>query len=108
MRRPSEKISGGRFSWGDVLLRPAKSEIGGDLQPSIPTHDLTGFERSDKNVPVTPLDEYNARLLDNVKPRKWMDPLPGDGKWDIGVLEIGQKCDLGIIWWRSERVRVDW
>ena len=80
--RKSEKPGGGTFSWGDALLRPAAATASqGDLQPSLYSYDVTGVTGSEKNVPVTPLDEYNVTLLDNVKPKNWKDPDPGDAKW---------------------------
>lgn len=34
-----------------------------------------------KNPPLAPLDEYNIKLLDNVKPADWQDPEPGNEKY---------------------------
>jgi len=78
-RRKGEKPGGGTLSWGDALLRPSVNKSSEQFQPSIPIHDVTGMTGSE-NIGVSPLDEYNIKLLDNVKPKNWTDPEPGDTK----------------------------
>ena len=37
---------------------------------------------------VTPLDEHNVKLLDNVHPAKWIDPVP-EGNYNMVVIGAG-------------------
>ena len=77
--RQSEKQGGGAFSWGDALLRPSTTLMATEsFQPSIPISDLAQVSGEVTHPPVTPLDEYNVKLLDNCKPQNWQDPDPGD------------------------------
>ncbi|KAG5182768.1 mercuric reductase [Tribonema minus] len=46
------------------------------------------FEATELAVGVSPLDEYNTTLLDNVHPPAWIDP-PGDGTYNLVVLGAG-------------------
>jgi pyruvate/2-oxoglutarate dehydrogenase complex dihydrolipoamide dehydrogenase (E3) component len=71
---------GSSVRWADFLgaLTPA-SPAEGDLQPAIPEPDvdLGNMAQVDLDgIGVAPLDEHNARLLDNVHPKKWQDPEP--------------------------------
>ncbi len=74
------QLDGDPVKWSDFLETAAFHKVGQDsLQPSIPEPDadLAQLERVDlKAVGISPLDEYNARLLDNVHPKKWIDPQP--------------------------------
>lgn len=66
--------------WSDFLETAALRQVGKDsLQPNIPEPDadLAHLERVDlEAVGISPLDEHNARLLDNVHPKEWIDPEP--------------------------------
>jgi pyruvate/2-oxoglutarate dehydrogenase complex dihydrolipoamide dehydrogenase (E3) component len=77
---PPEVPDGGGVKWSDFLgtLTPA-GPAEGDLQPSIPEPDadLGNMAQVDLDrIGVAPLDEHNARLLDNVHPKIWQDPEP--------------------------------
>ena len=77
---PPEVPDGSSVKWSDFLgtLTPA-GPTEGDLQPSIPEPDvdLGNMAQVDLDgIGVAPLDEHNARLLDNVHPKIWQDPEP--------------------------------
>jgi pyruvate/2-oxoglutarate dehydrogenase complex dihydrolipoamide dehydrogenase (E3) component len=67
--------------WADFLGKigcPPGEEC---LQPEIPGPDaeLADMAQDDlAKVGITPLDEHNATLLDNVHPKKWVDPDPSE------------------------------
>lgn len=66
--------------WSDFLqsITPQRTD-GNSLQPSVPEPDdeLAQLERVDlEAIGVSPLDTHNAKLLDNVHPKKWLDPKP--------------------------------
>jgi pyruvate/2-oxoglutarate dehydrogenase complex dihydrolipoamide dehydrogenase (E3) component len=66
--------------WADFLGTVTKAEgADGVLQPSLPgpDADLADMAQEDLDaIGVYPLDEHNAKLLDNVHPKQWMDPEP--------------------------------
>ncbi len=76
-----ESVADGSFvKWADFLgaLTP-EERLGSSLQSDIPLPDknLKNMEQDDLDrVGVRPLDEHNAKLLDNVHPKKWVDPEP--------------------------------
>jgi pyruvate/2-oxoglutarate dehydrogenase complex dihydrolipoamide dehydrogenase (E3) component len=71
---------GETVKWSDFLGTASSYTAGKQsLQPAIPEPDaeLAHLERVDlEAVGISPLDEHNARLLDNVHPKKWRDPEP--------------------------------
>lgn len=69
---------GRKVSWADLIPRVTKA---GDynLQPTLPQQDeaFAQFDQIDLEAEaVSPLDEHNIKLLDNVKPRQWKNPKP--------------------------------
>lgn len=69
-----------RVRWSDFLgiQSPDVSERN-SLQPSVPEPDgaLAECDQVDlEKVGISPLDKHNAKLLDNVHPKKWRDPEP--------------------------------
>ena len=76
----AEVSEGGKVKWSDFLgVSTPDMEGKSSLQPSIPGPDseLAGLEQVDlEAVGISPLDEHNAKLLDNVHPKKWRDPEP--------------------------------
>jgi hypothetical protein len=86
-----ESVSDGSFvKWVDFLdtLTPPKG-ADSSLQSDTPEPDgdLGNMDQVDLDrVGVSPLDEYNARLLDNVHPKKWKDPEP---KTSYNLVAIG-------------------
>lgn len=66
--------------WSDFLgERPPVDGTGGSLQANVPEPDneLGEMEQVDlEAVGISPLDKYNAALLDNVHPKEWQDPEP--------------------------------
>lgn len=87
---PDEVPDGSSVKWSDFLatLTPA-GPTEGDLQPSVPEPDadLGNMAQVDLDrIGVTPLDAHNARLLDNVHPKKWQDPEP---KHSYNLVVIG-------------------
>lgn len=79
--RIAEAIAdGSAVKWSDFLgsLSPTHT-TDGPLQPSLPgpDDDLANMEQiALATTCVSPLDNHNAKLLDNVHPRKWLDPQP--------------------------------
>lgn len=75
-----EDGKGNAFMWQDFLgghLPERKGKT--SLLPQIPEPDteLGELESIDlETVGISPLDEHNAKLLDNVHPRNWVDPQP--------------------------------
>ena len=86
----STKVDGSSVSWSDFLPQvSASSSDSESLQPKIPEKDLelAEFEQDDLDtVGVSPLDEHNVKLLDNVHPKKWVDPKP---KANYNLVVIG-------------------
>lgn len=76
----AEVSEDGKVKWSDFLgVSTPDMEGKSSLQPSIPGPDaeLAGLEQVDLEVVgISPLDEHNAKLLDNVHPKKWRDPEP--------------------------------
>ncbi len=77
---PDAVADGSAVKWSDFLdmLNGAKGAEG-SLQPTLPEPDadLANMDRIDlEAIGVSPLDEHNARLLDNVHPKRWLDPQP--------------------------------
>lgn len=77
---PDQVPEGSFVKWADFLGKLTLTEWeNGVLQPSLPgpDADLTDMEQEDLDtVGLAPLDEYNAKLLDNVHPKNWVDPEP--------------------------------
>jgi pyruvate/2-oxoglutarate dehydrogenase complex dihydrolipoamide dehydrogenase (E3) component len=76
-----DKVAGGpAVRWSDFLGTLTGVRDGEEsLQPNIPEpdSDLAAMEQIDlEAVGISPLDEHNARLLDNVHPKQWVDPKP--------------------------------
>ena len=79
-RLPDGVADGSSVKWSDFLgiLTSAKGGEG-SLQPTLPEPDaeLASMDQIDlETIGVSPLDEHNARLLDNVHPKKWLNPQP--------------------------------
>ncbi len=75
-----ESPDGAAVKWSDFLgVSTFQREEKDSLQPSVPGPDaeLAQLEQVDlEAVGVSPLDEHNAKLLDNVHPKEWRDPEP--------------------------------
>ncbi len=75
-RKPDDSA----VSWADFVAPVAPAEAQTiTLQPAIPERDpdLATFAQVDLEAfGISPLDEYNARLLDRVHPKGWVDPKP--------------------------------
>lgn len=75
-----ETKDGPTVRWSDFLGSLTTRQEGEEsLQPDVPGPDpeLGNMEQIDlKAVGISPLDDYNARLLDNVHPKQWVDPQP--------------------------------
>ncbi len=74
------KADGSAVSWADFVA-PLASEKDQPFcfQPAVPERDpdLGGFEQADLGASgIAPLDEHNLGLLDNVRPKQWLDPTP--------------------------------
>ncbi|MCP3867819.1 MAG: FAD-containing oxidoreductase [Gammaproteobacteria bacterium] len=69
---------GSKVSWSDFIPSVTR-ESGLSLQPHLPELDpgLSDLAQVDLDTcGVSPLDEHNSRLLDNVHPKNWVDPTP--------------------------------
>ncbi len=89
---PDEVADGSAVKWSD-FLGSLTSMKGTDrcLQPSLPEPDaeLGNMDQIDlEAIGVSPLDEHNAKLLDNVHPKKWLDPEP-KSSYNLVVIGAG-------------------
>ena len=69
---------GKKFSWTD-LMPNVSHPAGLELQANIPDPDKEFGDYSQVNLkeaPISPMDEHNIKLLDNVMPRSWKNPKP--------------------------------
>ena len=88
-----KSVSDGSFvKWVDFLdtLTPTRG-ANGSLQSDTPEpdRDLGNMDQVDLDmIGVSPLDEHNARLLDNVHPKKWKDPEP-KASYNLVVIGAG-------------------
>ncbi len=78
--------------WSDFLgIATSQRETTDSLQPSVPEPDeeLAKFEQVDlEAIGISPLDEHNAKLLDNVHPKEWRDPEP-KSSYNLVVIGAG-------------------
>ena len=73
------KPDGSSVSWSDFISPLTTGEDTTSLQPEIPERDpsLAQFPQDDLGATgVSPLDEHNIELLDNVRPKSWASPAP--------------------------------
>ena len=73
------KPDGSSVSWSDFVSPLTTGEDTTSLQPDIPERDpsLAQFPQDDLGATgVSPLDEHNIELLDNVRPKSWASPAP--------------------------------
>jgi pyruvate/2-oxoglutarate dehydrogenase complex dihydrolipoamide dehydrogenase (E3) component len=77
---PDAVADGSAVKWSDFLtILTSTKDSGGSLQPALPEPDadLASMAQIDvEAIGVSPLDEHNARLLDNVHPKRWLNPQP--------------------------------
>ncbi|CAD7699825.1 unnamed protein product [Ostreobium quekettii] len=79
-----------KLSWADAVLRPNnESKLAVGLQPQMPSWDNSGFTVGVKDLNVSPLDEHNVKLLDNVHPAQWAEPSPTKEKYNLVVIGAG-------------------
>lgn len=79
-----------KLSWADAVLRPNnENRLAVGLQPQMPTWDVSGFTKGVKDLNVSPLDEHNVKLLDNVHPAQWAEPTPTKEKYNLVVIGAG-------------------
>ncbi len=81
-------VGGEPVSWADFLSPLAAQSDGASLQAEIPERDaqLADFIQDDLDAcGVSPLDEQNVKLLNNVHPKEWIDPA-GEGKYNLVVI----------------------
>lgn len=79
-RVPDAVADGSSVKWSDFLDSPTPPQTAaGSLQPSLPERDANLGNLAQialETTCISPLDVHNAKLLDNVHPRKWLDPQP--------------------------------
>jgi pyruvate/2-oxoglutarate dehydrogenase complex dihydrolipoamide dehydrogenase (E3) component len=77
---PDAVADGSAVKWSDFLgILTSSKDTDGSLQPTLPEPDveLANMDQIDLDaIGVSPLDEHNAKLLDNVHPKRWLDPEP--------------------------------
>jgi pyruvate/2-oxoglutarate dehydrogenase complex dihydrolipoamide dehydrogenase (E3) component len=77
---PDAVADGSSVKWSDFLgILTSTKGTDGSLQATLPEPDaeLANMDQVDlEAIGVSPLDEHNARLLDNVHPKRWLDPEP--------------------------------
>lgn len=79
-------------SWGDFVA-PAMDGKAANLMPKLPSKDSSDFGPQVNGAAhvasmVSPMDEYNVKLLDNVHPPEWIDP-EFDGVYNMVILGAG-------------------
>ena len=88
----ARKPDGSAVSWADFVAPVAPAEAQTlTLQPAIPERDpdLATFAQVDLEAcGVSPLDEYNAGLLDSVHPKGWVNPTP-KSSYNLVVIGAG-------------------
>lgn len=88
----ARKPEGSIVSWTDFIAPVAPTETHAlMLQPAIPDRDpdLATFTQVDiEACGISPLDEHNARLLDHVHPKDWVDPTP-KSIYNLAVIGAG-------------------
>jgi pyruvate/2-oxoglutarate dehydrogenase complex dihydrolipoamide dehydrogenase (E3) component len=91
------RAAGTAVSWLEVLGRgwaagdgdDGDGDVGESRLARIPTYEEElGEMIAVSELGVEPLDEHNARLLDNVHPRSWSDPTPS-GRYNLVVIGAG-------------------
>ncbi len=77
---PDAAADGSSVKWSDFLgILTTTKGTDGSLQPTLPGPDaeLANMDQIElQAIGVSPLDEHNAKLLDNVHPKRWLDPQP--------------------------------
>lgn len=87
----ARKTDGTKVSWADFLAPFTDDKAADNLQPRIPARDpnLAEFDQDELDaIGVSPLDAHNVRLLDNVHPPAWRDPLPKP-RYNVVVIGAG-------------------
>ena len=85
------KPDGSRVSWSDFISPLTADDDTTSLQPDIPERDpsLAQFPQDDLDASgVSPLDEHNIELLDNVRPKSWVSPAP-KSSYNLVVIGAG-------------------
>ncbi len=89
---PNAVADGSLVKWSDFFgIVTSAKDTDGALQAALPTPDaeLADMDQIDlEAIGVSPLDEHNARLLDNVHPKKWLDPEP-KSSYNLVVIGAG-------------------
>ena len=85
------KPDGSRVSWSDFISPLTADDDTTSLQPDMPERDpsLAQFPQDDLDTSgVSPLDEHNIELLDNVRPKSWVSPAP-KSSYNLVVIGAG-------------------
>ena len=87
--RGATPMKGNRALSRGGFIAPALGS-GNNLMPNIPSTDIEAIPGNAANVAsaVSPMDEHNIRLLDNVHPPEWIDP-EIDGVYNMVVISAG-------------------
>ena len=68
--------SGEEVSWATLMESMTSSTAGADLQPRLPEQLVLQSCEEFEELPLGPMDEANAELLDQVRPPGWVNPQP--------------------------------
>jgi len=82
---------GHSVSWGDLIAPVTAGGGDANLQAHLPERDpaLATFTQDELDrIDVSPLDEHNVKLLDNTRPRRWIDPTP-KARYNLVVIGAG-------------------
>ena len=88
---PARGADGARVSWSDFVTDGTSDVVAG-LTGSFPGPDLSSVPATSVHVAtaVSPLDEHNVALLNNVHPASWVDPTPASNfTYNLLVLGAG-------------------
>lgn len=88
----AEMPDGSPVKWSD-FLSPLTKDTGveGSLQPAVPEPDSNLAEMAQDDldaIGISPMDEHNAQLLDNVHPKQWLNPEP-KSSYNLVVIGAG-------------------
>jgi len=89
---PAAESDRAGIRWTEFLGTAAPAGRSAELlQPSVPEPDAELAEMAQvclEEIGMSPLDEHNAQLLDNVHPKSWRDPEPKE-KYNLVVIGAG-------------------
>jgi pyruvate/2-oxoglutarate dehydrogenase complex dihydrolipoamide dehydrogenase (E3) component len=83
-----ETDDGDSLSWSDLMGRNGVASSARSLQPALPEQIVLESAERVENIGVSPMDDANTELLDQVHPPGWVNPEP-DGRYNMVVVGAG-------------------